>query len=65
MPRIRLTEKTDMESEVSCKMGTVIVGLVLVIVVALVVRSMVRDKKNGKSLQCGGECKHCGCHCGK
>ena len=35
-------------------MGTVIVGLVLVIVVALVVRSMVRDKKNGKSLQCGG-----------
>ena len=62
MPRIRLTEKTDMESEVSCKMGTVIVGLVLVIVVALVVRSMVRDKKNGKSLQCGGECKHCGCH---
>ena len=30
-------------------MGTVIVGLVLVIVVALVVRSMVRDKKNGKS----------------
>ena len=54
-----------MESEVSCKMGTVIVGLVLVIVVALVVRSMVRDKKNGKSLQCGGECKQCGCHCGK
>ena len=54
-----------MESEVSCKMGTVIVGLVLVIIVALVVRSMVRDKKNGKSLQCGGECKHCGCHCGK
>ena len=65
MPRIRLTEKTDMESEVSCKMGTVIVGLVLVIVVALVVRSMVRDKKNGKSLQCGGECNHCGCHWGK
>ena len=34
-----------MESEVSCKMGTVIVGLVLVIVVALVVRSMVRDRR--------------------
>ena len=49
-----------MESEVSCRMGTVIVGLVVVMVVALVVRSMVRDKKNGKSLQCGGECKHCG-----
>jgi hypothetical protein len=44
-------------------MGTVIVFLILAVVVALVIRSMYRDKKAGKSLQCGGDCKKCrGCH---
>ena len=44
-------------------MGTVIVGAVLVIIVALAIYSMVKDKKNGKSLQCGGDCSKCkGCH---
>ena len=37
-------------------MGTVIVGVVVVGVVGLIVRSMVKDKKAGKSLQCGGHC---------
>lgn len=45
-------------------MGTFVVGTVLIGIVCLIVRSMVRDKKNGKSLQCGGDCKHCGGHCG-
>ena len=45
------------------KMGTVIVLVVLAGIVALVIRSMVRDRKNGKSLQCGGDCGHCGGHC--
>lgn len=44
--------------------GTAIVGLILIVVVALVIKSMVRDKKNGKSLQCGGDCSKCGGHCG-
>lgn len=44
-------------------MGTVIVGLVLLALIAGVVYSMYRDKKNGKSLQCGGNCSHCGGHC--
>ena len=44
-------------------MGTVIVGAVVVAVVALVIRSMVKDKKAGKSLQCGVNCKHCDGHC--
>ena len=44
-------------------MGTIIVGAILVGIVCLVVRSMVRDKKQGKSIQCGGECKDCGGHC--
>lgn len=43
-------------------MGTLIVGLILAGVVALIIRSMVRDKKSGKSLQCGGDCRHCGGH---
>lgn len=44
-------------------MGTVIVGVVLAGIVALILRSMIKDKKAGKSWQCGGDCKHCGGHC--
>ena len=44
-------------------MGTVIVGTVVVAVVALIIRSMVKDKKAGKSLQCGVNRKHCDGHC--
>lgn len=44
-------------------MGTVIVGTVVVAVVALIIRSMVKDKKAGKSLQCGVNCKRCDGHC--
>ena len=43
-------------------MGTAVVGLLLIIVVSQVIRSMIRDKKNGKSLQCGCDCKHCSGH---
>lgn len=44
--------------------GTAIVGIVLIVVVAVVIKSMLRDKRNGKSLQCGGDCSKCGGHCG-
>jgi hypothetical protein len=44
-------------------MGTVIVGAVVLGIVALIIRKMVHDKKSGKSLQCGGDCKNCGGHC--
>ena len=44
-------------------MGTFIVGLIVLAVVILAIRSMVKDKKAGKSLQCGGDCSKCrGCH---
>ena len=46
-------------------MGTIIVGAVLLAIVGLIVRKMVRDKKHGKSVICGGDCAHCkngGCH---
>ena len=45
-------------------MGTVVVLAILAGVVALIVRKMIKDKKNGKSIQCGGYCSHCGGHCG-
>ncbi len=44
-------------------MGTIIVGLILIGIVTLIIRSMVRDKKRGKSLQCGADCKNCSGHC--
>lgn len=44
-------------------MGTIIVGAILALVIAWIVKGMIRDKKNGKSIHCGGECKYCGGHC--
>lgn len=44
-------------------MGTIIVGIALLAVIALIIRSMIRNKRNGKSIQCGGDCKNCGGHC--
>lgn len=44
-------------------MGTIIVLAALAVIVGLIVRSMVRDRKNGKSAKCGGDCGRCGgCH---
>ena len=46
--------------------GTIAVALVLLAVVILIVRIMMRDKKQGKS-SCGGNCASCGgcCACRK
>lgn len=44
-------------------MATFIVGLLLLGVIYFIVKSMIKDVKNGKSIQCGGDCKHCGGHC--
>ncbi len=46
-------------------MGTLVVSGILIAIVALIVRSMVKDKKAGKSLSCGCDCKNCSGHCGK
>ena len=44
-------------------MGTGLVLLGLAAIVALIIRNMIKDKKAGKSLQCGGDCSKCkGCH---
>lgn len=44
-------------------MGTIFVLAVLVLVVALIIRGMIRDKKRGISPLCGGDCRSCGGHC--
>lgn len=44
-------------------MGTIVVGLLLAAATVLAVRSIVRDKKRGKSLQCGADCSKCSGHC--
>ena len=45
-------------------LGTIIICLVLVAIFALLIWSLIRDKKKGKS-SCGGCCSSCamGCHC--
>ena len=42
--------------------GTILVGGVLLVVVILVIRKLIKDKKNGKA--CGCDCGNCngGCH---
>ncbi len=45
----------------TANISTLIIGIVLAIIVGLVIYSMIKDKKNGKS-SCGGNCKGCsGC----
>ena len=39
-------------------MGTVIISIILIVIVALIIRIMIRDKKMGKST-CGGSCASC------
>lgn len=57
---IDIKELTDKESN---RMGTVIVLAIVAGAAALAVRRMVKDRKAGKSLHCGGDCGRCGgCH---
>lgn len=44
-------------------MGTAVVFVLLVGVVGMIIRSMIKDKKAGKSLQCGQNYNHCSGHC--
>lgn len=38
--------------------GTIVVGIILLLVVAIVIRKLYRDKKQGKS-SCGCGCENC------
>jgi hypothetical protein len=44
-------------------LGTIVIAAALILIVALIIRKMIRDKKNGKSF-CGCDCSSCGGSCG-
>ena len=44
-------------------MGTIIIGLIVLAIVVSIITKMVKDKKEGKSICCGNDCKHCGGSC--
>ena len=44
-------------------MGSVIVGIIVVAIIAAIVLSMRSDRKKGKH-SCGGTCGACNCHSG-
>lgn len=52
----------------SSNIGTILVSLLLILVVAFIVRGIIRDKKAGRhscgggSCGCGGSCGSCGHH---
>ena len=39
--------------------GTAIVALIVCIAIALIIISMIKDKKKGKSVTCGMDCSKC------
>lgn len=43
---------------IQANLGNVVVSLILILAVALIIRTMINDKKQGKS-SCGGNCAHC------
>lgn len=43
--------------------GTFIVLAAVAGAAGLALKSMIRDRKNGRSLHCGGDCSRCGGHC--
>ena len=47
-----------MLSWLEANMGSIVVVLILVLLCALIIRSMYNDKKQGKST-CGCNCAHC------
>jgi hypothetical protein len=42
--------------------GTIILSLLLAGIVALIIRKLIKDRKNGKASCCGG-CAHCALNC--
>lgn len=43
----------------SANMGTIIVVAVLIVIIALIIRSMIKDKEKGQNPFCGGRCADC------
>lgn len=46
---------------IQTNLGTMLICAVLIVIVALIVRSLARQKRQGKS-SCGCNCAHCAMH---
>lgn len=44
-------------------MGTVVVFILLACGLTAALRVMIKNKKSGKMISCGGDCSHCGGGC--
>ena len=44
-------------------MGTIIVSIILIAIVALVIASIIKDKRSGRHPSCGGHCASCSHAC--
>ena len=44
-------------------MGTLIVSIILLFIVALVINSIIKSKRSGRHPSCGGNCGSCGQVC--
>ena len=47
-----------MTSWLAQNIGTILISIVLIVLVTVIIRNMIRDKKMGKST-CGGSCASC------
>ena len=45
----------------AANLGTILISLFLILILALIVRYLLRQKKDGKS-SCGANCAHCAMH---
>ena len=46
---------------ISANLSTILISIALLAIVVLIIRSLVRQKKQGKS-SCGAGCAHCAMH---
>lgn len=51
------------ERDMQAIIGTTVTLLILAGLLCLAIGSMVKDKRAGKSLHCGGDCSKCSGHC--
>lgn len=47
----------------SANIGTIVVGLIVLGIVAANIYNMIKKKKSGKSIGCGCGCENCPGHC--
>lgn len=52
-----------MFSWIGANLSTILISIVLIAIVTFISLSLIRQKRQGKSSSCGGNCAHCGAQC--